>query len=320
MIIISAKVISEDFIVKGFKRFMENEGYYLWKRLTCRYYIIHRSELGAGFFSNYYWVLGHVVFARKFGYIPVVDMKNYKTLYSEDEPVNGETNAWNYYFENVGDTGLDEAYQSGKYVFGKERAMHEYSGRYSKANYRFPSDKSVAYYHPIIEKYLRIKKDILNGFEKEYQEKFVGKAIGIHVRGTDMKNDLGHPLPAKTESYFKSVKGILAHDAQVKTLFLATDEKEVVVAFEKEFRGKYLLVINDVFRSDEQDETRKTGIHEMKVENAREFHKYKMGMEVLKDAWFLSKCDYLVCGHSNITNTVILWNDNKFDRIVCVEG
>ena len=120
------------------KDFMENEGYFFWKRMTCRYYIIHRSELGAGFFSNYYWVLGHVVFARRFGYIPVVDMENYRTLYSEDEPVNGEANAWNYYFENVGSAGLDEAYRSGKYVLARERAMHKYSGRYSKANYRFP--------------------------------------------------------------------------------------------------------------------------------------------------------------------------------------
>ena len=79
------------------------------------------------------------------------------------------------------------------------------------------------------------------------------------------------------------------------------------------------MVINDAFRSDVQRESHKTGIHEMKVKNARERHKYKMGLEVLKDAWFLSKCDYLVCGHSNITNTVILWNNNMFDRIVCVE-
>ena len=273
------------------KDFMENEGYFFWKRMTCRYYIIHRSELGAGFFSNYYWVLGHVVFARRFGYIPVVDMENYRTLYSEDEPVNGEANAWNYYFENVGSAGLDEAYRSGKYVLARERAMHKYSGRYSKANYRFPTEKSVAFYHPIIEKNLRIKKDILNGFEKECQERFAGKTIGIHIRGTDMKNDLGHPLPAEIESYFKSVKEILAEDAQVKTLFLATDENEVVRAFEKEFGEGYSMVINDAFRSDVQRESHKTGIHEMKVKNARERHKYKMGLEVLKDAWFLSKCD-----------------------------
>lgn len=301
------------------RNFMENEGYYLLKRLTCRYYIIRRSELGAGFFSNYYWVLGHVVFAEKLGYIPVVDMENYKTLYSEEGPVNGETNAWNYYFENVGKEGLEEAYRSGRYVFGRERAMHKYSGRYSKGNYRFPTEKAVAFYHPIIEKYIKIKKDILNGFEKEYEEKFAGKTVGIHIRGTDMKNNLGHPLPAETESFFKSVKQILAEDIQIKTLFLATDENEVVRVFEKEFGKGYILVINDAFRSDEQEDNRKTGIHEMKVENARECHKYKMGLEVLKDAWFLSKCDYLVCGHSNITNTVILWNNNRFERIVCVE-
>ena len=72
---------------KAIQDFAGLEGYYLLQRLRKKYYIIYRPEGGAGFFSNYVWVLGHIVLARRCGYTPVVDMKNYPTLYSEDEPL-----------------------------------------------------------------------------------------------------------------------------------------------------------------------------------------------------------------------------------------
>ena len=96
---------------------------YYFKRLTKKYYIINRSAGGAGFFSNYMWVLGHVIFAGKLGYIPVVDMLNFPTLYSEKEGVAGEKNAWNYYFENVSGVSLEEAYASGSYVMGMDMPL-----------------------------------------------------------------------------------------------------------------------------------------------------------------------------------------------------
>ena len=97
---------------KAFEKYVKLEGYYLLHRIKAKYYIIYREEGGAGFFSNYMCVLGHIVLARKFGYIPVVDMKNYKTLYSEDIPVAGTENAWNYYFQDAGGVTLEEAYAS----------------------------------------------------------------------------------------------------------------------------------------------------------------------------------------------------------------
>ena len=109
------------------KEFLEDELPFYIKRITKKYYIIRRSELGAGFFSNYLWVLGHVVFAQKLGYIPVVDMENYPTLYSEDVPVKGIYNAWNYYFENIEEASLEEAYQSKKYVLARIKYLKKYS-------------------------------------------------------------------------------------------------------------------------------------------------------------------------------------------------
>ena len=304
------------------KDLIENEGFYLRKRLHAKYYIIRRPALGAGFFSNYYWVMGHVIFAKRLGYIPVVDMQNYKTLYSEDEPVDGETNAWNYYFENVGEADLEEAYESNRYVFAKEEPLHKYANKYCDPTYRYPSSRAVEYYYPITHKYLRVKQNILDAFDTEWKEKVQPgeKVIGVHVRGTDMKNNLGHPMPANITYYLIEINKILETDGQIKAIFLATDEEETVKCFQREFTGRCHLIINSAFRSEAQLQSHKTGIHEQKIEHPRKQHKYNLGLEVLKDAVFLNQCDYLVCGHSNITNVVIIWNHNQFEKVVCVEN
>lgn len=304
------------------KNLLSLEGYYLLRRATSRYYIIRRQELGAGFFSNYYWVLGHLVFARRMGYIPVVDMLNFKTLYSEDVPIEGEMNAWNYYFENVGEVGLEEAYRSRKYVFGREEPLHKYANKYCESTYRFPSEQAIDYYYPVIRDHMRIKEGVLKDFRQNWQDKIptVGKKIGVHIRGTDMKNNLGHPIPAVTVRYIREVETLLQQDMEIQAVFLATDERKIVEIFQDHFKGKCRVVFNEAFRSEEQTAFRQTGIHEQVIVNPRENHKYRMGMEVLRDAWCLSECDYLVCGHSNITNVVILWNNHRFWQIVCVEG
>lgn len=305
------------------KSFTDLELSYLLKRMKAKYYVIIRSEGGAGFFSNYFWVMGHVAFAEKMGYIPVVDMENYPTLYSEEEPVDGTNNAWNYYFENIGNVGLDEVYASGRYIMGKDKYLTKYAEKYSMFPYRYPSERMIAYYAPIIKKNLRIKQSLVNEYKREWIEKTSGSnnILGIHIRGTDMKNNLGHPMPAPVSEYIRRTHEMLEKHPDISRIFLATDENEIKEAYEQEFEGSAAtLFMNEAFRVWDDGHVKKTGLHEMKLDNPRSHHKYLLGKEVLRDAWFLSRCQYLLCGHSNITNVAILWNEGKYNEVVCVEG
>ena len=46
------------------------------------FYIIKRTP-GAGLFSNFIFVLNHLKIAESCGYIPIVDMENFPTIYNE---------------------------------------------------------------------------------------------------------------------------------------------------------------------------------------------------------------------------------------------
>lgn len=309
-------------MVAKVKDFFRLEGYYALKRLSNKYYVIYRTAGGAGFFSNYMWVLGHITFARRFGYIPVVDMKNYPTLYSEDISVDGEDNAWNYYFKDPGDINLEQVYQSKRYVMGCDKYLTKYAEKYAKATYRYPTEKMINYYGDIIGDYIKLRSDLEQEFRDKWSEKVkpADHVLGIHIRGTDMKNNLGHPMPASVQKYLEYTHELLGKYPEINKIFLATDENNVKEAFEKEFAGmKQTLFMNDVFRVWDKGEAKKIGVHETKVENPRPYHKYLMGKEVLQDAWFLNKSEYLICGHSNITNVVLIWNQNQYKQVVCVE-
>ena len=76
-------------------------------------YIIRRLGKDGGFFSNWLYVLGHIRYARKKGYIPFVDMANYPTLYNEEYRINNTNNCWEYYFKQPVKMNLQDVYGGG---------------------------------------------------------------------------------------------------------------------------------------------------------------------------------------------------------------
>ncbi|MCC8192296.1 MAG: hypothetical protein LIO41_04575 [Ruminococcus sp.] len=104
-------------------------------------YIIRRVEK-CGFFSNYFFVLGHIIYALNNNYIPVVDMENYMTLYSEHKELHGTKNAWEYYFyQPIGKISLECAYESKEYILSSGLYQYDlvpfYVGK--PGEHRFPT-------------------------------------------------------------------------------------------------------------------------------------------------------------------------------------
>ena len=75
------------------------------------FYVIRRYP-GTGLFSNLAYVMNHIQIANRMGFIPVVDMKNYPTVYNEKKKIFGTYNSWEYYFEKLSNFTFDEVYKS----------------------------------------------------------------------------------------------------------------------------------------------------------------------------------------------------------------
>jgi hypothetical protein len=64
-------------------------------------YIIRRRPPGAGLFANVNHVLQGILRAEQLKLTPVVDAKNYWTLYNKPFKISNSYNSWNYFFESV---------------------------------------------------------------------------------------------------------------------------------------------------------------------------------------------------------------------------
>ncbi|MBR1439614.1 MAG: hypothetical protein IJ589_00165 [Lachnospiraceae bacterium] len=274
------------------------------------YYIIRRPVPWAGFFSNYQYVLGHILCAIEQDLIPVVDMQDYPTLYNEPRGYHGIKNAWNYYFEDPVEVSLDKAVQSGNFILCEPTYLPQ-SERYC-GEYGFPTPDAVSYYAPIIEKYLRFTPQIKEQLE-ETAKRFDGYSfvIGVHYRGTDMRAGTysDHPVTHILNEYIDNVERVLDQHPDA-VIYLATDEEAAVTTFSNHFGN--IVLSQNAFRSAASNSTQ-DGIHFQ--ENNRPHHRYQMGLEVLTDAWILSKCSALICGLSNVAGAAVLWNQNNYQEI-----
>lgn len=145
------------------------------------FYVIWRDKFGSGFFSNFTQVISHIMLAEQHGWIPVVDYQNFKTIYTEKEPVNGTCNAWEYYFKQVSPYSLEEVYSSRNVLFGDGGYPHIFCK--NNQEYREFWRKKIHLQEPVEREFIEYKK-LLNG---KY-------TLGIHFRGKEMNTTAGHLL------------------------------------------------------------------------------------------------------------------------------
>ncbi len=242
------------------------------------FYVIQRAG-GGGMFSNLNYVLHHLYISDKLGFIPVIDMENYKTYYNESLSVNGTKNSWNYYFEPVSKYSLKEVYSSQRVIItdGKTRGNFLFDG-YDKLSF---DHKKIFY------KFVKIKKSLINEKNNFIKKNFKNKKIlGIHFRGTDQKTAQRHPLPATKKQIINLIDS-LDKKHNYDKIFLATEEKDYYDLLKKRYPNlihysKHYTKKRNIFFEDRK------GI------------RFQLGKEVIIDMMLLSNVDHLIGVRSNV--------------------
>ncbi len=253
------------------------------------FYVIYRTPYEAGFFSNFAHVVGHLKLIQGTDLIPVVDFQHFKTFYNVQEPINGARNAWEYYFEQLSPYSLDEVYQSKHVLFCDGQYPHD-------AEFKENEESELS------KRAFNVKKSVVDSLE-QYEKEFDGKKVlGIHFRGKDLNIFPKHPFGATEKQMFKYTDECIEKFG-VEKIFVATDEKKYLEAYIKRYGDMVFFAEN--FR------TRKT--NEFNV-NPRKNHRYLLGLEVLTDLLLLLKCQGIIHGESNISETArLLKQDYEFD-------
>ena len=255
------------------------------------FYIINREGIG-GLFSNLLFVLDHLIICEKKNYIPVVDWKNFPTVYSEKKE-----DSWSYYFKPVSKYTLNEVYKSQNVIFSINNPEILTRNLFDISRNHFR----------IFRKYIKIKpylnlevKNFLkkNNFKKE-------KWIGLHWRSSDMKTAPNHPFPPTQKQIIK----FLNKYSKNKKIFAVVDEKKNLDYLKEKYYKR--IIEFPCFRS-----TNDTDYYNDKS-FYRKRHKYKQGKEIIIQALILSKLDIFIGGNSMVADAVkyLLNSKIKFLKI-----
>ena len=243
------------------------------------FYVIQRSP-GGGMFSNLNYVVHHLLIAEKFGFIPIVDMSNYYSLYNEEKPINGIDNSWEYYFEHDSIYSLAEIYKSKNVIITDGR---------TRDNIFFDGFENLNFEHrKVFNKYIKIKKNLIYEKDKFYNKNLKNlKILGVHLRGTDYKNRERHPYPA-TKKQITTIIDNLNLQYKYDKIFLVTEEKEYLNYLKEKYAN--LIHFSKIFTNKKQI------FFEKFTNNIR----YKIGKENIIDMLLLGSADHVVGVQSNL--------------------
>ncbi len=256
-------------------------------------YLIDMEPSYSGFFADHNRLLGYLYFADKYGMKPVVHYSS-EYCYAEDHPVNGTGNPFEYYFEQPVHITLDSMKEYKLVARSRKENSYLVNQLCETSNGYMRTEEYLNEMARITAKYIRLNEITNTKISSDIQKLLgTGNALGVHVRGTDFKQNYnGHPVLIGIDDYLSKTVQIF-QTGNYDKVFLATDDEEAVKRFSLEF-GEQMVFYHDVIRSNEDD----TVMHS-KVD--RENHHYLLGLEVLRDMYTLASCDGLIAGLSQVS-------------------
>lgn len=220
--------------------------------------------------------------AKKHGYIPYVDWKNYKTQYFD-----GKNNAWEFFFKQPSNLTETEVYNSRNvYLSGwtfkniNSENLFESDIFFDKEIKRKSSD--------LLHNNLQFNEEVIELVRKESKKLNIEECLGVYIRGTDyikLKPSGEYIQPSVDQMKNKIFDFINKYDAPI---FLVTEDGNIYDALTDEFGKKIRTVSYDTFIRDYD------GKDVLSKSNVLEENKKLRGQKYLAKMILLSKCKYLI--------------------------
>jgi hypothetical protein len=256
---------------------------------------------GQGFFSNFFSAVSNIITCDQQGLIPYVNSN--KTAFAEGfttgngAPLNAD-NPWDWWFDQEIPTEDDTVVPinfNPTINFSHEQRVWK--------RHDIPYAKNIA------DKYIHIKKEILEKVEEYRSKNFDDHVVlGIMARGSEM--NVIHPQYGNQtiETWVNETKKILNEHPEIDVIFFVTEDSNYIPVFLNEFPDT--LYLKDVFRkTDEKLEDMIRFSLFYCIANTRENHSKILGEECLTQALLLSKCDYLLVKQCGTSSAAIFYGD-----------
>lgn len=245
----------------------------------------------AGFFALLNRTLCGIHFADRLGLKPVVDNWD-GCAYEEEDLINNTKIVFEYYFKPLCEISMNSALNSHRVVAVSNPNMDIVLTENNSTWYNL-TDEYIEDIAKVYGKYVKLNDIVQTQMNHDIDGLLMGKTtLAIHFRGSDYKlNVNGHPIALTIEDYFSYIdEALLKYNFE--QIFLATDDKNAVSSLKNRYDN--VICYSDTFRTEGD-------VSVAFIENDRKHHKYRLGYEVLRDAYTLAACDGLIAGFSQVS-------------------
>lgn len=266
------------------------------------YYII-RFNKKEGLLSIFFKAMAHIEYAEKKGYIPIIDMKKYSTMYTIKNK-----NAWNYFFSQpyFKEVDLEDIYTSKNYIvcgFEDDNKIfcNSLFGKYFAFNYEENAMKKE-----FIDARIVLNHECELMLNDELGKIQVSDMLGVYIRGTDYVNlkPSGHPIQPNFEDIINKIDEFLKLYPEIKGIYLVTEDYELY----KKFKNKYCDLINVSF----VDNFIKQEKNEYLYKQLKDMDKPEQARKYLVKILILARCKYLISSITNGSVCALAFNGDKY--------
>lgn len=279
-------------------KYRERKTSYGNENVDKKFYVIGYFEFTAGLFSLINAVLKHIVYAKKFGYIPVVDFQNFETQY-HDSGTFGKDNMWEYFFEQPMGYSLENISKSKNIILSAKTSNPRIRILDFDINLS-DSQELKKYYNALFQIYIRPNKSTQDYLAADESKILIQnrKLLGVLCRGTDYthKKPAGHEIQPDPKDIIMKAKDVIIK-YRCTHIYLATEDQDVYDMFKKEF-GNILLSNGQTRFSGKEIENVQFLAN---VGKKRERDKYFFALEYLSSVNILSKCSCFIGGQTTGT-------------------
>lgn len=297
-----------------------NKGYKF--RVLCNK---DRQANKQGLLSTVFGVLPYMIEARRFGYIPAIDLcrnSRRQGLLQEKELAKKE-NAWEYYFTQPNrKISLEEVRQS-RYV--EEQVKSYGANSYYYIGDSVPKDMAqIQYLRESVRQNIHLQRDIKHRVIKEKQrlfsksDKILGVGIRAEYRAGIMNNRRifnRHPFVGSCKDYIRDIEKKLKA-WNYDSFFLTIDDRSYLEAIKKYFGESCIYMerprmhyfqdaLNDIPRP--MDGSALMEFEGLTVRNRNE--------DYLVELYLLAQCDSLCASRGTGHNFAYLLNNDKYNHV-----
>lgn len=276
------------------------------------FYVIRLCPPATGFLANYNYVLGYMKYAFDKGWIPVIDMENYGTLYQENEPINGTRNVWEYFFEQPYDVGtkkrytLEEVYKSQNVVLAKADDQSMYNNSLTTEVLKWQHEMSLLV--PFKEEMQNHIAEVAKGcIPKDI------KILGVPTRGSEQKKRvIGHPIAMNVDEIMPIIKRKCT-EWNIEHIFVKAEEEETIEYLKKNFTNIHYTNCERIKNYNVSKDVN-ASIAKHKISRSESLRDY------LTDIKLLSMCTSIMGTENNGLTTAIIWNGGNYEHMEIVDN